>query len=380
MGVTKATAWERFHGVCVHNVGVPTSWPAAQVLRIAQANPSWFDGRTAVAAPTRLGTGESYDAWLVEASDSARSGGLDGSRAGVRVVLRLARRPLGELPADPLEELAALRLAPPGVGPRALGLAVIFEDGSPAEQDDASPRYPVMAEAFVPGEVLSAERWTGAMRRRLAGRLAALHTRSFAAPGSARDAEAGALAASGRLDFPGEIAGIVDYWNGRLVGPARDEWAPLIDPMMAYAERLAPEFIAVQEFSLIHGDPVLTNILVNGEEPHLVDWEWARIGDPARDLGFLGGAVHAQPWYAPLDDREITDFLQEYVEAGGRGEVAQLRVRRDAWLAAEGFAVLAYLLWVETDRAGGLSPANRRTLAGLRATLPAYLRRAPGVD
>ena len=38
---------------------------------------------------------------------------------------------------------------------------------------------------------------------------------------------------------------------------------------------------------------------------YVFDWEWAHVGDPARDLAFSGGPVHADPWYAPMDERRV---------------------------------------------------------------------------
>ena len=85
----------------------------------------------------------------------------------------------------------------------------------------------------------------------------------------------------------------------------------------------------------------------------LVDWEWTRIGDPARDLGLIGGAVHADPWYADLNEDLLDGFVSAYrgesevlgSDVDALGDARAMRVRRDAWLVAEGFAVLAYLHW-----------------------------------
>ena len=128
----------------------------------------------------------------------------------------------------------------------------------------------------------------------------------------------------------------------------------------------------------------------------LVDWEWTRIGDPARDLGLIGGAVHADPWYADLNEDLLDGFVSAYrgesevlgSDVDALGDARAMRVRRDAWLVAEGFAVLAYLHWRDASlhwRDGGpravdqpvstrRSTGTRHTAAALEATLTARLR------
>lgn len=328
---------------------MPRSWTGQEVAEVVAAHPEWLGAPLSAGEPHRVGRGESYEAWL-----PAPAGPL----------VRFARRPIGELPADPAEEVAGMRLAPQGVGPRPIGADVLWVDDE---------RYPVVAQEFVPGRVLAPIEWTGALRRVLAAQLATLHTVTYPRPGSVRGVSQALDPEPGRLDFAAEVDGIIDHWAPRLPGAPGEAWAALCGPMQRYAAEVAPEIAALQEFSLIHGDPVLTNIVVDGNRPVLIDWEWTQIGDPARDLGFIGGAVHAGDWYAALTDKQITDLLRAYVSAGGRGEVVALRRRRDAWLAAEGLAVLAYLWWVDADPAQAITPANRSAAADLQRTVAAYL-------
>lgn len=346
------------------------TWAAREVVSLIASRPQWGARTDAV---RHLGSGESYAAFAAEPV-----------RGGPPLVIRVARRPRAELPADPGEEFAGLRLAPPGIGPVPILLdAVVTDNGrgggvtgpepgvgtrGPETPGGGTREYPVLIESLVPGRVLPPRAWTDAMRRATAGVLARLHERAFPGPGAA--SAAGAIA-PGRVSYVAAVEGAIEHWTPRLSREAEREWAVHVAPMRRYAAEVEPEVAEVTTYALLHGDPALTNILVHPDDSstRLVDWEWTHIGDPARDLGFLGGAVAADPWYAALSERQIADLVSAYVDAGGRGEPAALIRRRDAWLAAEGFAVLAYLLWLDADPTQRATPLNRETVRGLRATL-----------
>ncbi|MFN8099525.1 MAG: aminoglycoside phosphotransferase family protein [Dermatophilaceae bacterium] len=316
---------------------MPRSWTVAEVADVVANHPEWGASWGSSPGDTVLaGTGESYEAW--------RSGEL---------LLRVARRPVGELPVATEVEYAALRLAPEGLAPHPIALGENEFDGL---------IYPWLAESVVPGHMLAPAAWTDGLRARLAADLARLHERTWPGPGSVPEAD---RLGPGRLDSGAEVEHVIDWWAPRLAAPEREAWEPFVAPMRAYGREMGPLFADLDTFALVHGDTVLTNILVHEGSPRLVDWEWARIGDPARDLAFAGGRVHADPWYASLSDAEIDTYLRAYADSGGRGDLASLRARRDFWLAAEAFAVLAYLLWTVAGDPGadhGWRPAAARTL------------------
>lgn len=325
-------------------------WSEGDISDIVAGHPEWFDWAGSGQAPAAVpvGTGESYAVW----------------RAGARVV-RIARRPVGELPVGLEEERAALRLAPDGTAPRLAGSGAIAVAGV--------GEFPYLVESFVPGRLLAPAEWTDGLRSALVRQLARLHERTWPGPGAASDALAGTGPPPGRIDFEERVEDVVDWWAARLGDAERAVWWPLVAPMRAYGREVAGGFADVDRFSLIHGDPVCTNILVHQGVPRLIDWEWAAIGDPARDLGFLGGLVFADPWYARLDTTQIDALVRAYVDAGGRGEAAGLRVRRDAWLALEVFSTSAYLAWVVAGNPGrdhGWRPAAARQLL---ASMAGYL-------
>ncbi len=75
-------------------------------------------------------------------------------------------------------------------------------------------------------------------------------------------------------------------------------------------------------FSLLHGDLSAGNILWDEGRPTLIDWEFARDGDPAEDLAYLTSE-------AGLTPDELADIAEGYVAAGGE---AWAFARVPAWL------------------------------------------------
>ena len=318
-------------------------WAEGDLSDIIARHPEWFavtGGVPPANGLVPLGSGESYAVW--------RAGDL---------VVRIARRPAAELPVDLAQERAALLLAPAGLGPRVIGAGEVEVAGAGA--------FPYLVESLVPGRTLAPSQWSDPLRALLVADLARLHERTWPGPGTASEALAGTGPAAGRIDFVARVEEVVDWWATRLGGAEREAWWPLVAPMRAYGKDVAGAFAELDRFSLIHGDPVCTNVLVHQGVPRLIDWEWAAIGDPARDIGFLGGAVHAAPWYASVNDGQVDALVRAYVDAGGCGDAAALRLRRDAWLALEAFSTSAYLAWVVADNPGrdhGWRPAAAHQL------------------
>lgn len=329
------------------------------------ARPEWFAELGPDPAITLLGRGESYAAWLVRS----------GSGSQTRVV-RLARRPAGELPADPALESAALQLAPPGIGPAPYGWGrdVMAEIGRPeAEQ------WPYFVLSLAPGRVWPTTRWSrdADLRARVMRQFAALHTRTW--PGAGPVATADENAES--LSLAVELAAMLDFWRGRWpAGLAARDITQCLDPIRERIDRADESARELRHFSLVHGDPCLTNIVIDeAGAARLIDWEWARIGDPARDLAFLGGAIHAEPWYAALTDADIEHDISVYVEAAGPAATAQLggpvaiRHRRDAWLILEALGVLLYSRWRIEDPAQQATDRHHAVAAQLAPQLAALL-------
>lgn len=309
---------------------------AEGVAALVAAHPEWLDdGRGVPEDPspsaTLIGTGESYAAWLVISRDLADLRAPEGPRS---VVVRVPRHP-ADLPRPMSEEFAALIAAPDGIGPRPIHLAaagdpVAAELGS----ERAGPAYMVVE--HVPGHPRPAAAWTDELLAAHATQLARLHEVTFDGHGS--------VTATDRLEphlsmvQSGETAW--QWWSGHhpdlVAAPDVAGLWPRVEGLYARTEQ---EFERLDRFSLIHGDPALPNILVSGGVPRYVDWEWAGIGDPARDLAFIGGSVWLEPWYLQLPADRRDSYLTAYVEAGGQGGKESLAARCWCWLVHETFFV-----------------------------------------
>ncbi|MDA0564366.1 phosphotransferase [Streptomonospora sp. S1-112] len=329
-------------------VGLPAAPPASARVEVAP-----------------LGSGESYTAWRVAVPPLGDGDGGGGAAAAPEpVVVRILRRPLTELPRAMGEEFAALKAAPPGLGPRPLRLQL----------DADVLGAPYMVTTLVPGRVLDHREWDTALLTAHARRLAALHARSY-------DACGGIVAAEGdrsdRLRLTDRLQGSLRWWRGTCPEVFADpDVARLLPRVVAHVERAAPAFDRLRRFALVHGDLVPGNILVEGGTPRYVDWEWAEFGDPAQDLAYLGGPVAAPPWYVPLGQDRVEALLRAYAEAAeaaGRPlDLPDLRVRRDAWEVFERFTTSLYhrsLRGTPADADGRRTRAAHEITAALDARL-----------
>lgn len=267
------------------------------------------------ATASLLGTGESYAAWLV----------TDGTAS---LVFRLARRRPEDMPCPMIDEFRAGSLIPDDIGSRPLAM------------DDLADNplgTPYIVATYAPGSLRVPSAWDAGLLGSLAGRLAVLHERTYPLAGSVGGA-------AERLDIVREFDDSYAWWQAAdpeiASGPEAAALALRIRPHIVAA---APAFNGIS-YSLIHGDLVATNILIDERgTPRLIDWEWARIGDVANDLALIGGRITGGPWYVPMDEATIDRLLAEYLAArtaqtGLAAEpLARLRARRDSWELLERF-------------------------------------------
>lgn len=309
---------------------------AESVAALVAAHPEWFDdGRGVPAQPspdaTLIGSGESYAAWLVVSREPADLRDPDGPR---RVVVRVPHRP-EELPRPMSEEFAALVAAPEGIGPRPIHLATA---GDPvgAEFGSATRGTAYQVESHVPGQVRPASAWTDDLLAAHARQLTRLHELRFDGHGDLTSTDRLQQRLSMVVTGEANWQWWTDHHPALVAAPDAAALWPRVRALFAATE---PEFARLEQFCLTHGDAAVPNILVSGGLPRYVDWEWAGIGDPARDLAFIGGAVWLDPWYLPLRTQRIEHYLGAYVAAGGRGEVSALAARGRCWLVNEVFFV-----------------------------------------
>ncbi|WP_256842073.1 phosphotransferase family protein [Ornithinimicrobium cryptoxanthini] len=332
------------------------------VAALAAAHPQWFDdGRGVPSDPspeaTLIGRGESYAAWLVISRALADVRDPAGPR---RIVVRVPHR-LDELPRPMAEEFAALAAAPEGLGPRPIHL----------EPGDGTRGTGYQVQEFVPGQVRPATGWTDELLAAHARQLARLHERSYEGHGALTAAQL-----EPRISMVEQGESGLAWWGENYPElTAAADVARLWPRVRRLFEDTEPEFERLARFALTHGDAAVPNILVSGGVPRYVDWEWAMIGDPARDLAFIGGDVWLEPWYLELGRDRLERYLGAYVEAAGVGDPASLAVRARAWLVNEVFFVALHFRR-QAQRGAGAEYAGRADtlLARLDVALDRFSR------
>jgi thiamine kinase-like enzyme len=102
-----------------------------------------------------------------------------------------------------------------------------------------------------------------------------------------------------------------------------------------------------RDFALCHGDLSIGNILWEDGVPSLIDWEFARDGDPAEDIAYLVAEQRLPP-------ELVSEIADAYVGAGGDPWAL---ARFPAWLPL--VALDAALWWADYWLAQGSDLANR---------------------
>ena len=267
---------------------------------------------------TLLGAGESYVAWRIGSGDQAR-------------VLRVPRRSPHEMPRSMTAEFETLRRVPPELGTSAIAL----ETGT-----DNPLGGPYMVTTHVSGRALRATDWNPRLATALAHQIARLHEALAASP-----APSAAFVPSA-----GEQGEKLLTWWGRhhpetLTDP---RVSALLPAWCRELSRLAPAFEAVPTHPLIHGDVVVTNVILGPDGvPRLIDFEWSGPGDRAKDLALIGGRVIGGPWYLPMTPDDVAAFVTEYSRHSchaGAIDPQRLLERRDAYELLDRMGNLLYCL------------------------------------
>lgn len=291
----------------------------SRLLTLARHYPGRFGLRDRHLVQRPLGSGDCYDAWLLTPADAPP--GPDRS-----VVVRIARYPLAALPRPMGEEYEALRRIPAGLGPRCIRLQTDAEElGSP-----------FIVTTWVPGGPRPAHAWSDDDLRACARRLAALHAH--------RHTGAGQLAGPparrrGQVSILADLDADLRWW--RRLRP--DVVAQVEDLLPAVRTRLEATEAALEglrTFSVVHGDLAPANVLFDDADGgvRFIDWKWAEVSDPARDLAALGGTVPHGELALLLTPDRIALLVDAYAAArhatGGlpEGESAEaLTARHAGW-------------------------------------------------
>lgn len=305
----------------------------------------------------RIGGGESHVSWRLDIAEQA-------------YVLRAPR----DSGRDMSEEFLALSHVPAGLAPEAIALVQPAESGL---------SIPVMVQTFVSGRVMPVSWWDESKLAQLGGHLASLHARTYPGHGPVTAAFAdgvpaglrhldGESAGSGQIDgaqnrpsLQPQMNPIVlleeryEYWRDRAPELVEGGAGKRLEPLVReYVEAHAQTFESIP-FALLHGDVITTNILVNGDDMTLIDWEWAQIGDPARDLAVVGALRAASPWYLALTQHKEAALIRGYLDAGGNGTERELTIRRRVHEVIEHLSNALYFVG-RLDVWGGLPPVTMR--------------------
>lgn len=116
-----------------------------------------------------------------------------------------------------------------------------------------------------------------------------------------------------------------------------------------------------RDFAICHGDLSIGNILWNGDAVALIDWEFARDGDPAEDIAYITAEQNLSPGL-------IAEIAEAYVAADGDPWAF---ARLPVWLPL--VALDAALWWADYHLAQGGDPAGQRDVAARLALARAYL-------
>lgn len=286
------------------------------LLALARQHPQWWHDADGEIGVEPLGRGESFTAHLLR-------------RGAEELVLRIPHKARAELPQSLTAEHDVLRRVPDGLAARPITVHEPDHEGAPA--------YVVTTR--VPGRVLPAAAWCdGTLLASLADSLAHLH----------HGGDRRGLTAPERIDPVGDAEAARAWWRENESGAAA-VLAPLWPVVRLHQERTRTAFAQVSPV-LLHGDPAAANLLVDTDGTvRFVDWEWAQLGDPARDLAVIGGQISAEPWYAALTGAQLRDqtvhYLQERARLSGERPEKPGRVleRRRAHLVHEAFFVAAHL-------------------------------------
>ena len=275
----------------------------------------------------RLGAGESYVAWRIGSGDQAR-------------VLRVPRRSPHEMPRSMTAEFETLRRVPSELGTSAIAL----ETGV-----DNPLGIPYMVTTHVPGRALRATDWNPRLATALAHQIARLHEALATSP-----APSAAFVPSA-----GEQGQELLTWWGRHHPETLSDprVSALLPAWCRELSRLAPAFEAVPTHPLIHGDVVVTNVILGPDGvPRLIDFEWSGPGDRAKDLALIGGRVIGGPWYLPMTPDDVAAFVTEYSRYSRHAQRSrsqwetdvidpqQLLARRDAYELLDRMGNLLYCL------------------------------------
>ena len=132
--------------------------------------------------------------------------------------------------------------------------------------------------------------------------------------------------------------------EGRLINHPDPLMRSLINRAKPYLIEQTKRFVHVQE-SLIHGDATPSNILVNGDEVGLIDWEFSRFKDPMSDFStafYEDMEFNRGKWRVRITQGQKDALYEGYRQAGG--EIDENRI--ETWMNLDKLGAAVYLWWL----------------------------------
>lgn len=166
------------------------------------------------------------------------------------------------------------------------------------------------------------------------------------------------------LDVPESWDAYIDAQIARWRALADDyvEALPIISYLAAWMDHHRPPPLPLR---LVHGDPQAANVIVDAAgDWHLIDWEFARIGDPREDLGYYNAYCGAVPPNLLAEDTDR--FLGRYREETGFSEDA-VNPATLAWFTT--LSTIAVVSGMHAAIAGLANGTRRGTLVAFNTLL-----------
>lgn len=117
---------------------------------------------------------------------------------------------------------------------------------------------------------------------------------------------------------------------------------PSITVVKHVLEQLKETLVSIQSQDLVpvHADPNVMNILVHGENIHIVDWDDITLSDPLRDVGLIAY------WYLPKT------LWDEFLNAAGISLKQSAYDRLYWWVGARSLAIYLWFVRRGSEKAG----------------------------
>jgi len=243
-------------------------------------------------------------------------------------------------------EFEALQHVPAGIGPRAFIVDL--------SRTHLPKPYGILQ--YLPGETKTL--WSDVDLETHARKLSQLHRCKFAQHG-----KFGRLTQA-EFDILKQFGADLHYWQTHY--PAMFDlttFQRLLPAIRRFVADHTKLFTGLRDFTIVHNDLNMQNIVFHGNRLYYIDWQWARVGDPAQDIAAIGWDIAIPPGVMKLTGQRLDMFLDTYL---GHKVDLTLRQRRDVWMVYHMFfACLFYRIWMSKDSTGTLSSNGRQIEAYL---------------